>query len=309
MPNISVVIPVYKAEDCLHELYERLVCSLEKITLDFEILLIEDCGGDSSWQIIQELSQSDRRVKGYRFSRNFGQHYGITAGLDASKGDWVVVMDCDLQDRPEEIPRLYSEALKGCDIVLARRKNRQDNFLKRFTSKLFYRLLSYLADFYYDGEIGNFRIISRNVVLSFCEMREQLRFFGGLVSWMGYKTSEIEVKHDPRFSGQTSYTFSKLFKLALDIIIAYSDKPLRLSIRLGFIFSILSFFYGIYIVYNALVNEIPIAGWSSLIASLYFLGGIIMLILGIIGIYLGKVYDETKKRPLYIISRTTSNGK
>jgi dolichol-phosphate mannosyltransferase len=272
--------------------------------MDFEIILVEDCGGDQSWSKIVELATSDARVKGIQLSRNFGQHYGITAGLDHCDGDWVVVMDCDLQDRPEEIPRLYAKAQEGYDVVLARRGRRNDPFVKRFTSWLYYKVFNYLADMNYDGETGNFRIISRKVVESFRGMRERLRFFGGLVSWMGFPTASIDVQHDERFSGQTSYTFRKLWKLASEIIIAYSDKPLRLAIQFGFIVSGLAFSYGSFIIYRAIVHDVSIIGWSSMIVSLYLLGGIIISILGILGVYLGKAFDETKRRPLYIISNS-----
>lgn len=304
-PLISIVVPVYKAENCLDELYSRLKQALETISPDFEIVLVEDCGGDSSWQVIERLAKQDGRVKGIQFSRNFGQHYGITAGLDYCNGDWVVVMDCDLQDRPEEIPRLYAKAQEGYDIVLARRGQRQDPLLKRFTSWLFYKLFSYLADMEYDGETGNFRIMSRKVVESFRKMREQLRFFGGLVQWMGFPTASIEVQHAERHEGQSSYTFSKLWKLAAETIIAYSDKPLRLAVRFGFIMAFLAFCYGVYTLVLAAVYGVPILGWSSLIVSLYFIGGVIIAILGILGIYLGKTFDESKKRPLYLVSRAT----
>lgn len=309
MPLISVIIPVYKAEACLDELYQRLRASLEQITTDFEIVLVEDCGGDRSWPIIVELAKRDDRIKGIQFSRNFGQHYGITAGLDHCDSDWVVVMDCDLQDRPEEIPRLFTKAQEGYDVVLARRGLRNDPVLKRCTSWLFYKVFSYLADMDYDGEIGNFRIISRKVVINFRVMRERLRFFGGLVTWMGFPTASINVCHNERFAGRTSYTFRKLWTLAIETIIAYSDKPLRLSIRFGFLISALAFAYGGYIIYSALFHGTSIVGWSSLIVSLYFLGGIIISILGILGVYLGKAFDESKRRPLYVISNTTFDDK
>ena len=301
MPYISVVIPVYKAEGCLEELYRRLKGSLESISSDFEIVLVEDSGGDRSWPMILDMARLDSRVKGIQFSRNFGQHYGITAGLDSCNGDWVVVMDCDLQDRPEEIPRLYAKAQEGFDVVLARRGRRNDPVLKRLTSWLFYKIFSYLADMDYDGETGNFRIVSRKVVDSFRTMRERLRFFGGLVAWMGYPTASIDVQHDERFAGQSTYTWRKLWKLASETIIAYSDKPLRLSVRFGFTISTLAFFYGSYILFRALFYGTTITGWSSLMVSLYFLGGIIISILGIIGVYLGKTFDETKRRPLYLV--------
>jgi dolichol-phosphate mannosyltransferase len=303
--HISVVVPVYKAENCLDELYSRLKASLEPISRDFEIVLVEDCGGDSSWQVIERLARADPRVRGIQFSRNFGQHYGITAGLDHSRGDWVVVMDCDLQDRPEEIPRLYAKAQDGFDIVLARRGSRKDPLLKRITSSLFYRLFSYLADIEYDGETGNFRIMSRKVVLNFLHMRERLRFFGGLVQWMGFPTASIDVEHAERFEGKSTYTFSKLWKLATETIIAYSDKPLRLSVKIGFLMAFFAFCYGVFILGKSLIYGSVIPGWNSLIVSLYFLGGIIIAILGILGIYLGKTFDETKKRPLYIVRRAT----
>ena len=305
MPQIGVVIPVYKAEACLEELYRRLTAALETITDNFEILLVEDCGGDRSWPMIVDLAKRDPRVKGLQFSRNFGQHYGITAGLDHCDSDWVVVMDCDLQDRPEEIPRLYAKAQEGYDVVVARRGRRNDPVLKRLTSWLFYRVFSFLSDMDYDGDTGNFHIVSRKVVKSFRSMRERLRFFGGLVTWMGFPTASIHVQHDERFAGETSYTFGKLWRFAGEIVIAYSDKPLRLSIRFGFVIALIAFIYGSYIVYRALVHDIPIMGWSSLIASVYFLGGVIISILGIIGIYLGKAFDETKKRPLYIVRDAT----
>lgn len=304
-PLISVVIPVYKAENSLEELYLRLKVALESISIDFEIVLVEDCGGDDSWQLIKRLATTDPRVSGIQFSRNFGQHYGISAGLDICQGEWVVVMDCDLQDRPEEIPRLYAKAQEGYDIVLAQRGVRRDPLLKRVTSWLFYKIFSYLADIEYDGNSGNFRIMSRKVVVSFCQMREQLRFFGGLVQWMGFPTTSIEVEHAARFEGKSTYTYSQLWKLASEAIIAYSDKPLRIAVRIGFLMAIFSFFYGAYVLGRALIYGSVIPGWSSLIISLYFIGGIIIAILGILGIYLGKTFDETKKRPLYIIRRAT----
>lgn len=304
MAHLSVVTPVYRAEGCLEELYRRLVAALSGITQDFEIVMVEDCGGDRSWDIIRELARRDPRVKGIQFSRNFGQHYGITAGLDFCDGDWVVVMDCDLQDRPEDIPRLYARAREGYDVVLARRDRRQDPALKRIASRLFYRLLGYLADIRYDNP-GNFRILSRRVVESFRGMREQLRFFGALVNWMGFPTTEIEVRQAERHEGRSTYTAAKLWRLAADAIVAYSDKPLRLTVRLGFLIAFLALASGFYLLARALLYGSPITGWASLIVSLYFIGGVIIAILGILGVYLGKTYDEAKGRPLYIVMRTT----
>ena len=305
MAHISVVIPVYRAESCLEELYRRLKAALELLTADFEIMLVEDCGGDRSWPLIVALAQRDPRVKGIQFSRNFGQHYGITAGLDRCNGDWVVVMDCDLQDRPEEIPRLYAKAQEGHEIVVARRGKRSDPLLKRFSSWLYYSVFSWLADMDYDPQAGNFRILSRKVINNYRNLRERSRFFGSLINWMGFPFTSIDVQHDERFAGDSSYTFGKLWRLGAETIIAYSDKPLRLAVRLGFFIATCAFLYGIYILFRALFHGSPVTGWSSLIVSIYFMGGVIVAILGILGIYLGKTYDETKHRPLYVINHMT----
>ncbi len=306
MPLLSVVIPVYKAEGCLNELYNRLTSSLETLTPDFEIILVEDCGGDRSWDIIQNLARQDERVKGIQFSRNFGQHYGITAGIDHASGDWIVVMDCDLQDRPEDIPRLYQKTREGYDVVRACRMERKDSIFKKVTSWSFYKVFNYLTDTHYDSNSGTFRMISRKVADNYRLLREQLQFFGGLVDWMGFPTATIDVCREERFKGKSTYSIRKLWKLATEIIIAYSDKPLRMSVKFGFFMCLFSFLYGSYIIYRAVVFGTPVLGWSSVIVFLNFIGGIIIGLLGVIGIYLGKTYDGVKNRPLYII-RTTEN--
>lgn len=301
---ISFVVPFYKSEKTVKPLYEAL-CDLEEhIPVDpLEFLFIEDCGGDGTWEAIQKLAARDSRVKAVQFSRNFGQHYAISAGLELCSGDWAVVMDCDLQDRPEEIPRLYAKAMEGFDIVCARRGRRKDPLWKRLTSVVFAKTFSWLSGMKYDPEVANFRIISRKVIDAYCSMGEKLRFFGGHLEWLGFQTAYIDVEHGARYEGKSSYTIRKLFKLALDTIIAYSDKPLRLSIKMGFIMASFSFFYAIYLIYRKLILDIPVEGWTSMMVSLWFLGGLVIANLGIIGIYLGKVFDETKKRPLFVISK------
>jgi len=301
MVEISVVVPVFKGEASLPELHDRLTGNLKAIPGGYEILLVEDCGGDQSWKLIQDLAARDPHVRGLRFSRNFGQHSAITAGLEHARGAWAVVMDCDLQDQPEEIPKLYAKAQEGFDVVVARRGRRQDGFWKRLSSLLFYRVFSYLAGIRVDSEVGNFRIISRKVVDTFARMQEKTRFFGGLVDWMGFPTAAVNVQHAARSTGKSTYTFRKLFNLALEIIIAYSDKPLWMTIRFGFLVSLFALGGGVYVVWRAIVYGTPIMGWASLFVSLYFLGGVIISILGVIGVYLGKTFDETKKRPHYII--------
>jgi polyisoprenyl-phosphate glycosyltransferase len=304
-PEISVVIPVYRGAECLEELYRRLIQALQSCVSDFEIILVEDCGPDDSWEGIKRIAGADPRVRGVQFSRNFGQHYGITAGIDLARGNWLVVMDCDLQDRPEEIPRLYRAALAGFDIVLARRAVRRDSWIKNTTSRGFYALFRYLTDMPYDGAVGNFRIISRQVADSYRSFSEQLRFFGGLVTWLGFRVSSIEVQHDPRFAGTTSYSWGKLLDLAVRTIIAHSDKPLRISIRLGFVMALSALCGGAFVLARALVVGVAVSGWASLMVSLYFLSGVTLGFMGILGLYVGRVFDEAKGRPLYVIRERT----
>ena len=301
--KISVISPVYKAEGCLRELYRRLRDQLRRLSDEYEIIFVEDCGGDGSWTILSEIAATDSNVKAIQFSRNFGQHYAITAGLAACTGDWTVVMDCDLQDRPEEIPRLYAKAQEGFDIVCARRGKRKDPIWKRIASHVFVAVFTWLSDMDYDPEVANFRILSRKVVNAYCSMRERLRFFGGQLQWLGYNCGFINVEHGGRFAGDSSYTLRKLFKLATETIIAYSDKPLRISVKAGFFMAFFSFLYAIQLIYRKYLQGIPVEGWTSLMVSVWFLGGLIVANLGIIGIYLGKVFDETKERPLYVISK------
>lgn len=301
MTHISVVIPVYKADSCLHELYSRLLASLELVTYEFEIILVEDCGGDRSWEIINELTRKDRRVKGIQFSRNFGQHYGITAGLDHCDGDWVVVMDCDLQDQPEEIPKLYAKALEGVDVVYARRAVRQDHPLKRWSSQLFYRLFDYLTEQRSDPAVANFGIYSRKVIDNYRLMRESVRAFPLFVRWLGFPSAFVDVEHAPRFCGSSSYTFNKLMHLAVNAIIAQSNRPLRLSIKFGFFMALASFLVALYYTVRYFIYSIPVSGWTSMIVSIYFLAGLFFINTGFVGMYIGRIYDEVKGRPLYVI--------
>lgn len=304
-PVISVVVPVYRGESCLDELHRRLVLALEAIVDEFEIVLVEDCGPDQAWARIRELVVRDPRIRGLQFSRNFGQHRAITAGIDVARGDWIVVMDCDLQDRPEEIPHLFAATKSGFDIVLARRQRRRDGFVKRTTSAAFYAVFRYLTDLDYDGSVGNFRIISRQVATSFRSVTEQMRFFGGIVTWLGFRVGSIDVQHDERFAGQTSYTWRKLIELAVQTIVAHSDKPLRLAIRLGFLMAFGALAGGAWVFVAALRGGIQVSGWASLMVSMYFLSGVMLAFLGILGLYLGRVFDEVKGRPLYVIRETT----
>lgn len=303
--EISVVVPVYAGAGCLDELHRRLVENLETITEDFEIILTEDCGPDDSWARIQEIAAKDPRVRGQQLSRNFGQHPAITAGLASARGSWIVVMDCDLQDRPEEIPRLYAKAQEGFDVVLARRAQRQDRWSKKMSSVMFYATFNYLTDLNYDGSVANFSCVSRQVVRQLLQMEEAVRFYGGFLNWMGFKKAYIDVEHATRHAGESSYTLLKLFRMAIPIILAYSNKPLRLCVGLGIALAGLSVLGGAYLFFSALVYGSPVMGWPSLMVSLNFSTGAIIFTLGVLGLYVDRIFTEVKRRPIFIVRERT----
>ena len=300
MAHISIVSPVYKAEAIVPLLVNQLINSLEEITSDYEIILVEDGSPDNSWNEIVKQCTKNQKVKGIKLSRNFGQHYAITAGIEHSDGDWVIVMDCDLQDRPEEIKNLYQKAHEGYDIVLARRIERKDHFFKRVSSRSFYFTLSYLTGTSQDPRIANFGIYHRKVIASINKLKEPIRYFPTMVKWVGFNKTIINVEHGKRESGSTTYNWTKLFRLALDIILANSDKPIKLIFKTGFVIALLSLFFGLYILYNYLIHRITVPGYTSLLISIWFIGGMIMFILGLIGLYVGKTFEGVKNRPIYL---------
>lgn len=303
IPYLSIVSPVYRAEKIVPELVERIRKSVLKITDNFEIILVEDCGPDNSWTAIELECKNDTRVKGIKLSRNFGQHYAITAGLDYAKGEWVVVMDCDLQDLPEEIPCLYNKTIEGYDIVLARRYERQDKFLKRLSSKLFYSTLSYLTGTKQDNSIANFGIYHQKVIKAICSMKESIKYFPTMVRWVGFNKTAINVQHAERLEGGSSYNLKRLLNLALDIILAYSDKPLRLTVKSGLIISLSAFFFTLITFIRAIFHDIEVSGYASLIISIWLFSGLIIFTLGIMGLYLGKTFEGVKGRPAYIVNK------
>jgi polyisoprenyl-phosphate glycosyltransferase len=304
---ISIVVPVYKGRDSLPELYARLKSTLEKITDSFEIILVNDNCPQQSWEVIETLAQADHRVKGINFSRNFGQHSAITAGLEHCGGEWTVVMDCDLQDRPEEIPALYEAAVKGkFELVFARRIERQDNFFKRLSSTLFYKTLSYLTGTRQDNSIANFGIYHRKVIKAILSMEDYIRYFPTMAQWVGFRSTAVDVEHSERKHGTTSYSWMKLIRLAISIIISFSDKPLRLTVRLGFFISLLSVAGACYTLYRYFAGKIIVTGYTSLIISIWFLCGLIIMTLGVMGLYIGKSFDKVKGRPVYIVRETVN---
>ncbi|MGA2405356.1 MAG: glycosyltransferase family 2 protein [Bacteroidales bacterium] len=302
-PFISVISPVYGCKSCLYELCFRLKETLEKITQDFEIILVNDVSPDGAWETIIELAQKDSRVKGINLSRNFGQHYAITAGLDNCNGEWVVVMDCDLQDQPEEILKLYNKALEGYDIVFGRRFARKDHFFKKFFSKLFYFFFSYLTDTKQDYTVANFGIFHKKVIQAILNMGDYYRVFPILIQWVGFKKTYIDVEHGYRNEGKSGYSYRQLIRLAFDMIVSFSEKPLRLGLKFGILISFVSFLMGLYYLIQYLTGKVLVPGYTSLIITIMFSTGIIISFLGLVGVYIGKVSIQVKNRPKYIVKQ------
>lgn len=302
MPKVSIVIPVYLAEDCIQELYNQIKEVMKNVTPDHEIIMVVDGSGDHSWDIIKQLGTGDPLLRGLRFTRNFGQHYAITAGLVESKGDYVIVMDCDLQDDPTHIPLLYQKALDGYDIVYTIKKTRKHSRVKNFFSLFFARLLNWLAEgsVTANPNIGAYSLISRRVVGAFCQFKDSHRHYLLLLQRLGYKSAFVEIVHHQRYSGKSAYGFKALTKLAIDGITSQSDKLLQLSISLGFLFFVFSISYAVYLVIMYFVHGFK-EGWASTIVLILLSTGVILMCLGIMGLYIGKIFDQVKQRPLYII--------
>jgi polyisoprenyl-phosphate glycosyltransferase len=301
VPEISVVAPAYRCRDCIPELYRRLVDTLDRITNQYEIIFIDDGSPQNDWEVIFEIARSDPRVKGIKLSRNYGQHYAITAGLDHAFGKWVVVMDCDLQDQPEEIQKLYYKALQGYDVVLARRHQRRDSTYRKLSSRLFGWLYNVLGDIQLDTSVANFSISSSRVIACVRQFRESSRCFPIFLNAVGFPRTYIDVEHAVRFAGDSSYDFVKLLDLAIQCIVSRSNKPLRLSIRFGFLLAFLSILGGVVFVARYFLFGVSVPGWTSLAVLISFLGGLGFANMGILGLYLGKVFDEVKGRPLYCV--------
>ena len=301
-----MVIPVLNEEFNVNKLVDELKKNVLKISEDFEIIFIDDGSVDDTWAVIEKEAKLDNRIIGLKLSRNFGHHYAITAGIHQAIGNWVVVMDGDLQDRPDVIPHLVEKANQGFDVVFVNRVDRPESLIYRVLQKIFYSILRFLSGFDFDSRQANFSIISRKVVEAFKSFPENARFYGSTIKWLGFKVSSIDASHGKRFQGKPSYTLRKRFKLASDIILAFSDRPLRMAIGLGITISLLSILMVIWIVIGVYSWGFTVIGWPSLVAAIFFSTGIILIVLGIIGVYLGQIFREVKSRPLYIISETTN---
>lgn len=305
VPDISIVVPVYGSDSTLVALYERIAASVAQIPASFELIFVDDCGPGRPWGLISGMAQRDPRVIGLKLSRNFGQHSAIMAGVDLARGNWLVIMDCDLQDRPEEIPRLWAKAGEGHDVVVGRRVERQDGLSKRLSSRAFYWLLGYMTDQENDAAQASFGIYSRKIVEVVKKMPEQPRFFPLLVRWAGFEVTPIDIEHGKRSEGKSSYNLSRKLSLAMDAIISYSNKPLKMCVQFGFLMALTAFCFGLWLFMRQFLFNYSIAGWTSVMVSLYFLSGILLLGMGILGIYIGRIFNQVKERPLYVVKDRT----
>ena len=301
MDKISIVSPVYRGEKMVAELVRRNVESVSTITDDYEIILVNDASPDNSWDEIVKQCALNPKVKGINLSRNFGQHYAITAGLSYAKGDWVVVMDCDLQDRPEEIPNLYRKALEGYDIVYARRVVKHVGWWKRFSSVAFHTVFDWLSGAKTDPTIANFGIFRNKVIAEYNKIPQQARSFGSVLGVLGFNIGYIEVEQDASARGGSSYTLRKLLKHSFNIIISNTNRPLRMAVGLGFFMSIVAFMLAVYNVIAKLVGIIQVSGYTMTVFSIWFVGGLLLFVMGVLGLYIGKIFDQVKGHPLFVV--------
>jgi glycosyltransferase involved in cell wall biosynthesis len=306
-PELSLVIPVYNEQDNLHLLYQRLCASLEPINTSFEIVFINDGSRDDSASILEALATKDRRICVIDLSRNFGHQVAISAGLDYANGRGVIIMDADLQDPPEVLPEFIDKWREGYDVVYAIRAKRRENWLKRGSYALFYRLLHRIANIEIPLDAGDFCIMDRKVVDSLNGMPERSRFVRGLRSWIGLRQTGLAYERQTRHSGQPKYTITRLIYLALDGLISFSFLPLRLITLLGFGVSILSILLAIGYMIQKLTFGLSPTGFTTTIVAILFLAGVQLITIGVIGEYVGRIFEEVKQRPLYVVRRIYQN--
>ena len=300
-PHISIVSPVYRGEKMVAELVRRNVESVSAITDDYEIILVNDASPDNSWDEIVKQCAQNPKVKGINLSRNFGQHYAITAGLHYAKGDWVVVMDCDLQDRPEEIPNLYKKAQEGYEIVYARRVVKHVGWWKRFSSVAFHTVFDWLSGTKTDPTIANYGIYRHDVIAEYNKIPQQARSFGSVIGVLGFHIGYVDVEQAESARGGSSYTLRKLLKHSFNIIISNTNRPLRMTIGLGFGMAVVSFLLALYDVIAKWIGIIEVPGYTTTMFSIWFVGGLLLFVMGVLGLYIGKIFDQVKGLPLFVV--------
>ncbi len=304
--ELSVVIPVFNEEENILPMYERLRAALDDLVRGLEIIYVDDGSRDGSWAAIEELATKDQRVRGISFARNFGHQAAVTAGVDHAQGEAVVLIDADLQDPPEVIPELIARWREGYDVVYAQRKKRQgESLFKKLTAALFYRLLHRITDVSIPVDTGDFRLMGPRALAAFRALPERNRFIRGMVSWIGFRQVAVPYERHARAAGETKYPFRKMLRFALDAITSFSFLPLRLSTFLGLGVSVFAFLYIIVVLILKFMG-ISWPGYTSLMASILFLGGVQLVMIGMLGEYLARVFDEVKRRPLYLVGNSTS---
>ena len=304
-PEISIVCPVYGCAACLAKLVKAVRAAMDAGEATWELVLVDDRAADAPWSTIVELAAQDPRVRGVQLARNHGQQLAIWAGLEAARGDWVAVIDCDLQDDPAAITHLHREALRvGVDAVVVDRGEWSDNMFRRMASRLFYRLIHLLAGIRLRN-VGNFGIYSRRMVTMLLRFEEQEVFLPLMVSLTGLGTTQLRLDRSERTAGKSSYSLGRLLAMATAVIVRFSDRPLKLSALLGLVFSLVAAAASVYLLIGSLLGAFTVPGWTSIVLSLWFLSGLIMLVLGVHGFYLSRVFAEVRRRPRLLVETTT----
>ncbi len=299
-PLLSIVSPVYQGEELVDELVRRIVEEIGQLTDQFEVVLVDDGSSDRSWKMIEASCLKDSRIKGIKLSRNFGQHYAVTAGLQYCSGECAVIMDCDLQDNPRDIQLLYEQFKNGYEVVFTKRIRRRHSTFKRISAKIYNTLFKILSDKNYDVDAGSLTLVSRRAKEEFLRLKEKDRLYVQLFKWIGFRSTYVPVEHGERFAGKTTYSFTKLFLVALQGWTSHSHRLLQLSVVGGFLLSIITLLIGIYIVVLYLFRGFQV-GWPSLFVAILFSAGLILMSIGVTGIYIGKIFEEAKDRPLYVV--------
>jgi len=305
-PTFTIIAPVYNEEPVLHELHKRISGVMDQLEEPWELVLVDDGSRDRSAEIIAELHEKDNRIKGISFSRNFGFQEAVTAGMDHASGDAVILTDADLQDPPEVIPEMIAKWREGYDVVYGVRTEREgETWFKLITAKMFYRIIHRITSVNIPLDTGDFRLMDRRVVAAIGQMRERNRFLRGMVPWVGYKQTGVYFKRDPRFAGEAKYSsFRRMFRFAMNAITSFSYVPLQLATYLGFFIASLTALAIVLVVFLRLFSVNALTGQATTLVAVLFLGGVQLISLGIIGEYLGRIYDEVKARPLYLVQNT-----
>ena len=303
MPELSVVVPVYGCRDCLRELHRRLVTAAGAVTPDYELVFVDDGSPDGAWDVLAELAAGDTSVRAVRLTRNFGQHAAITAGLAHARGRWVVVMDCDLQEPPEELPRLYAKAQEGYDIVFTKRTGRRDSLFRRAAGRTYFWLRNLFLQTRTGVDYGTLSLLSRPVVDALLSLRDRDREYLIAVDWLGYRRAVVEFPHAARYTGRSSYRWRGLMLVAIDGLFFQTTVLLRWIVAVGFLVVLAGLGLALYYLLSYFVNEPP-PGYTSLAVLLLLLSGFVITSLGVVGLYVGKTFEQVKERPLYLVDET-----